>query len=305
MKPKLFVKILSALIILLIVVYFVVDPETHELNDATRKHVGHKYLSLSDGVTHYKFDGPENGNLVVLVHGGTVPQWAWDEQIKALSKAGFRVLSYDKYGRGYSDRPDLVYNQELYQRQLLELIEKLNISKPFDLIGASLGGATAINFVSRYPDKIKKLILIAPVINNYKVPLAFQLPIIGEILARFSGIKILTERFNSLYESSPRLNHYSKLYKEQTTYKGFQRSLLSMLRNDALGNYNNAYDIVGKQKREILLVWGTDDTEITEEMIKDIRSFIPEIKFVPVENTGHGILFQKSDKVNKLIISFL
>jgi pimeloyl-ACP methyl ester carboxylesterase len=40
-------------------------------------------------------------------------------------------------------------------------------------------------------------------------------------------------------------------------------------------------------------------------MIKDIRSFIPDIKFVPVENTGHGILFQESDKVNKLIISFL
>lgn len=305
MKQKLFVKILSALIILLIVVYFVVDPETHELNDATRKHVGHKYSSLSDGVTHYKFDGPENGNLVILVHGGTVPQWAWDEQIEALSKAGFRVLSYDKYGRGYSDRPDLVYNQELYQRQLLELIEKLNISKPFDLIGASLGGGTAINFVSRYPDKIKKLILIAPVINDYKVPSAFQLPVIGEILARFIGIEILIERFNSLYEGSPRLNHYSKLYKEQTTYKGFQRSLLSMLRNDALGNYNNAYDIVGKQKREILLVWGTNDTEITEEMIKDVRSFIPDITFMPVENTGHGILFQESDKVNQSIIGFL
>jgi len=79
---------------------------------------------------------------------------------------------------------------------------------------------------------------------------------------------------------------------EQTTYKGFQRSILSMLRNDALGDYSKAYQIVGKQKRDILLIWGTADTEITKEMITDIRSFIPRLKFKPVEGVGHGIVCQ-------------
>jgi len=92
---------------------------------------------------------------------------------------------------------------------------------------------------------------------------------------------------------------------EQTTYKGFQGSILSMLRNDAVGDYSKAFQIVGKQKREILLIWGTADTEITKEMIQDIRSFIPHLKFKPVEGVGHEIVFQKPDAVNSLILSFL
>jgi len=53
------------------------------------------------------------------------------------------------------------------------------------------------------------------------------------------------------------------------------------------------------------LIWGTEDTEITREMIKDIRSFFPHLQFKPVDNVGHGIVFQKPEKVNTLIIDFL
>jgi pimeloyl-ACP methyl ester carboxylesterase len=305
MTFRLFSALTSILIVLPILIYFALDPEISDMNQATREQLGGTYISLSDGVTHYRYDGPQDGEIVVLVHGGTVPLWAWNEQILALSAAGFRVLSYDKYGRGYSDRPDVVYDQELYQRQLLELVDRLGIVQPFDLIGVSLGGGTAINFTSQYPDRVQKLILISPLINNYKVLPVLKLPILGEFLTRIIGIRVLVNRFNSLYENNPRFYEYSKLYEEQTIYKGFQGSLLSMLRNDALRNYENAYNIVGKQKRNILLIWGTDDTEITEEMIHDIRSFVPHIKFISVDNAGHGILFQESEKVNDLILSFL
>jgi pimeloyl-ACP methyl ester carboxylesterase len=256
-------------------------------------------------VTHYKLEGPENGKIVVLVHGGTIPLWTWDKQIQALSEAGFRVLSYDKYGRGYSDRPTVTYDQELYKRQLLELVDKLQLTQKFDLIGLSLGGATAVNFTAQYPDKVRKLVLISPLINNFKVPSIFQIPVIGEFTVRLIGTKIIVDRFTSLLEGNPDSETYRTIFVEQTTYKGFQRSLLSMLRNDAVRDYTNAYQTLGKQNREILLIWGTADTEITEEMITDIQSFVPHITFIPVEGLGHGIVFQEPDKINNLIMSFL
>jgi len=177
MKYKWLSAILALLVIVMAGLYWILDPETDELNEATRKRLDGSYLSLSDGVTHYKLEGPENGKVVVLVHGGTIPLWTWDKQVQALSAAGFRVLRYDKYGRGYSDRPDVTYNQELYQRQLLELVDKLGFKKFFDVIGYSLGGATATNFTARYPDRVGKLILISPVINNFKVPFVFRIPL--------------------------------------------------------------------------------------------------------------------------------
>ncbi len=286
-------------------VYYILDPEIKKLDETERKKLGGTYIDLSYGVTHYELTGPSNGKVVVLVHGGTVPLWTWDSQIKVLNDAGFRTLSYDKYGRGYSDRPGVTYDQQLYTNQLFELVDRLELTQKFDLIGISLGGATAVNFTAQYPDRVQKLVLISPLIKNFRVPSVFQIPVIGEFTARVVGTRILIARFTSLFEDDPEFENYKARYVEQTTYKGFQRSLLSMLRNDALGDYTNAYKNLGKQNRDILLVWGTEDKEVTREMIKSIRSFLPNVDFKPVEGLGHGLLFQEPEIISSLIIDFL
>lgn len=305
MKWKWLVAGLIGLFVLAGGIYRILDPEIKELNEAARAKLGGTYVRLSDGSTHYKLEGPQDAKVVVLVHGGTIPIWTWDRQVRALTDAGFRVLSYDKFGRGYSDRPDAIYNQELYQRQLLELADRLSLTAPFDLIGLSLGGGTAVNFTARHPERVDKLILISPLIHNFKVPSFFGIPVVGEFLARLAGIRVITSRFASLVENHPESERYTRLFLEQTTYKGFQRSILSMLRNDAVRDYRPAYQEVGRQNREVLLIWGTEDVEITEEMIDNVQTRIPRLTFKPVEGVGHGIVFQKPEAVNRLIINFL
>jgi pimeloyl-ACP methyl ester carboxylesterase len=294
------------IIAILLGFYFVLNPEKKELSDAERKQLGGTYINLSNGFTHYKLEGQKNGRLIVLVHGGTVPLWTWEKQIRPLKEIGYKILRYDMYGRGYSDRPDIVYDQELYQNQLLELVEKLKLEGPFDLIGLSLGGGVAINFTYHHPDKVRNLVLISPLINDFKVPFFVHIPIIGELITRLAGVKIIKNRFVSLFEGSPEAKKYLKLFTEQTTYKGFQRSLLSMLRNDAIsGDYSTSYKGVGEQDRKVLLIWGNEDEEITRPMINRIRSLVPNVKFESVEGVGHGILFQKPGTVNGLVSDFL
>lgn len=305
MKWKWPASFLIALFVVAIGIYLILDPEVNELNEATRTKLGGSYIKLTDGVTHYQLEGPPGAEVVVLVHGATVPMWNWDQQVQALTAAGFRVLRYEAFGRGYSDRPEVTYDQDLYRRQLRELADRLGLSEPFDLIGLSLGGGTAVNFTARHPERVDKLVLISPLINNFKVPSFFGIPVIGEFLARLAGIRVITNRFVSLVENHPESEKYTRLFVEQTTYKGFQQSILSMLRNNAVGDYRPAYQIVGKQKRDVLLVWGTGDTEVTPQMIADIKAFIPGLTFKPVEGAGHGIVFQKPQTVNTLIISFL
>ena len=305
MKGKWLAAFFAILFTVLVGVYHILDPENKKLDESEREKLGGTYINLSDGITHYKLTGPVGGKVVVLVHGGTVPIWTWNNQIKILNDAGFRVLSYDKYGRGYSDRPTVTYDQELYKRQLLELVDKLELTQKFDLIGLSVGGATAVNFTAQYPDRVRKLVLISPLINNFKMPTIFQIPVLGEFIARLIGTKVIVDRFTSLVKDNPDSEKYKMLFVEQTTYKGFQQSLLSMLRNDAVRDYTDAYQVLSKQDREILLIWGTEDTEITREMIKDIRSFLPLLQFKPVEDVGHGIVFQQPEIINALIIDFL
>ena len=297
---------LALVFIILIGIYYLLDPETNELDEAERARLGGTYIKLSEGFTHYKLEGKDGGELVVLVHGGRVPMWTWDKLVQALTDVGFKVLRYDMYGRGYSDRPEVTYNRTLYQRQLLELVDALDVPKKFDLIGFSLGGATAINFTAQNSERVRKLVLIAPVINNFKVPFIFRIPILGEFVARFFGIKIITKRFISSRESDPESGKYIKLFREQITYKGFQQSMLSMIRHDALvGDYSAAYKSVGNQKRDVLLIWGIRDTEVTKQMIGDIRALIPHLEFRSIEGAGHSIVFQKPSEVEEFIKKFL
>jgi len=196
MKWKYVAVLLAFLLIIPIGIYYTLNPETNELNEAERARLGGTFIKLSEGMTHYKLEGKDGGELVVLVHGGRVPMWTWDKQVQALTEAGFKVLRYDMYGRGYSDRPEVTYNRKLYQRQLLELVDALGFAK-FNLIGFSLGGATAVNFTAQNPERVRKLVLIAPVIKNFKVPSIFRIPVLGEFVARLFGVKIITNRFIS------------------------------------------------------------------------------------------------------------
>ena len=93
--------------------------ETEELNEATRASAPGSFVQLSDGCTHYELGnsllpagapfGDNKGKgvraPVVLVHGFSVPYFIWDPTFEFLTKSGFRVLRYDLFGRGYSDRP--------------------------------------------------------------------------------------------------------------------------------------------------------------------------------------------------------
>ena len=81
------------------------DRESETLTDAVRSQVSGSFLRLADGVVHYELAGPPptvlDARTVVLIHGFSVPYYIWDPTFEALAQAGFRVLRYDLYGRGY------------------------------------------------------------------------------------------------------------------------------------------------------------------------------------------------------------
>ena len=73
MKVKKTAIIITIVIALFMVVYFMFDPETKKLDKKEREKLGGTYIELSNGFTHYKLAGSVDGKLVILVHGGTIP----------------------------------------------------------------------------------------------------------------------------------------------------------------------------------------------------------------------------------------
>ena len=117
---------------------FIYRGENKEIDDEVRASTSGSYIRLSNGFIHYELSGPDSGQPIVLVHGFSVPYFIFDPTFNFLTKAGWRVLRYDLFGRGFSDRPHVRYNIDLFVRQLKELLDALNI-KRVNLIGLSMG----------------------------------------------------------------------------------------------------------------------------------------------------------------------
>ncbi len=121
-----------------------------------------RFASLSDGDTHYQWHGPTRGPVAVCVHGLTTPSHVWAGTIEGLTRMGFRVLSYDHYGRGYSASVHAPHDRALYLRQLRDLLQDQAVEGDITLLGYSMGGQVATAFAAEDPSRVERLILVTP-----------------------------------------------------------------------------------------------------------------------------------------------
>jgi pimeloyl-ACP methyl ester carboxylesterase len=262
--------------------------ETETIGDSLRARTAGDFVRLADGYTHYELGGPVDAQVVVLVHGFSAPYFIWEPTFKALTQAGYRVLRYDLYGRGFSDRPRLSYNIELFRRQLRQLIDALNLSQPLALVAFSMGAAIALSFIDKYPKRVYKLALLAPAgaraINYFRL-------LKTHISSRATTVKYIKE--------------YLEPYQVQMRYRGFKRALISTIYNGMLGDFSDLYRRVGEQKRPLQLIWGCQDSTITFEDIQIIQESMPDLEFHPFTDGGHLTHFEKPEAVNPILLNFL
>ena len=234
--------------------------------------------------------------------------WTWDRQVPALTKAGFRVLRYDMYGKGKSDCPVVEYDRNLFRSQLLDLLNSLGLTEPVHLVGFSFGGATAANFTAHYPEKVRTLALISPVFHfadgNRIVRMA-RLPILGNLFIHFVLMKKALGRASRLWAGANNAEPYAELFREQTSQPGFEPALLSFLRSDALGDYSSVYAKLGMAGRKPLLVWGSKDEDIPASHIARIRTLVPLAAYHELPDIGHGVVFQAATALNDLLLKHL
>ena len=284
--------------------------EQETLDDATRAAMaGHTFVRLSGGVTHYAWHGPEDGPAVVLIHGFSSPMFIWDRQIPALVEAGFRVLRYDLFGRGFSDRPDGPYDEALFDRQLLDLLDRQGLRDAVDLIGLSMGGAIAVHFTARHPERVRGLGLIAPA-GMMRLPRASQLltlPVVGWWILRTLGDRIILRQMPRGLTGDPEhLRVFMEEYARQLRFKGYKRALRATMRDFDLAQMDPVYEQVGKLAGRVgLVVWGTADTVVDYALHERVIRLIPWLDFCSVSGGGHAVNYESPEIVNQSVVDFL
>jgi len=283
--------------------------ETRELNDETRRYTGGSFVPLADGITHYELSNITKDSTVVLVHGFSVPYFIFDPTFHFLSRHGYRVLRYDLFGRGFSDRPDTNYDIDLFVRQLCGLMDALRLIHPVTLVGLSMGGPIAATFTARYPQRVARLVLIDPAGAR---PPAFpellkivKKPVIGEVILALMGRAGFIKHVASDFFDRRLVEQFQERYVIQMQFKGFKRALLSTVRNNMLESFIHTYRSVGALDIPVLLFWGRNDTTVPLAQSVDICAAIPNIELHVIDDCSHIPHYEKPEETNAHLLDFL
>lgn len=281
--------------------------ETLELDSQARQNAGGAFIELPEGFTHYELAGDPNAQPIVLVHGFSVPHYIWDRTFSPLVEAGFYVLRYTLFGRGFSDRPKANYNHNLFERQLLHLLEALNVQQPVNLVGLSMGGAITTAFTARHPDQVRRLALIDPAgfpMKGYLAKRVLTIPLIGEWIMDLLGDRFLVAGQSADLNDPSQYIEYIERYRHPMKYRGFKRALLSTMRSEIIEGSASYYQQVGKNNCPVLLIWGTEDETVPFSISQQVLKAIPQAEFHPIQNSRHIPHIEYPEIVNPILIDF-
>lgn len=291
-----------------LIAYKVKDPERRVLNDAARREAPGHHVRLADGMTHYEVAGPDTGQVVLMAAAFSVPAFIWDPLYQRLADSGFRVIRFDYYGRGWSDRLDATYDQDLFVRQMSGLLDSLGVTAPVALAGVSYGAAMVTSFADSHADRVKSLIYIDPVFNNRRpLPAAERSALAWDYEMVFKdGSTEMAEGqlYDFLYPD--RHPDWVSRYKVQQQFKGtreaWRRTRVAI---STAPDQMEQLKRVGLSPRPVLVVWGKQDPVAEFSESDGVLQALPQGKLAAIDSAGHLSYGDQPDAVTAAVVQFL
>ena len=231
---------------------------------------------------------------ILLMHGSGLSHIVWSLHEQFYVSQGFNVLSVDIPGHGNSEGPSLKSIEEIsdWIRLLMKTLDILKIT----IIGHSQGSLVGIDFASRYPDLISKLVLVA---GSYKMPVNQDLI----DLAEAGDEKAILLMMKWGYEGSKALiggNPVKKIIKSS-------RDIIEILAVDlnACNNYKNGEKSLEKINCSTLCIFGDLDKMVPVKAGTKMSERIKNSETKIISNCGHMIIFEKAFEMRKIVKDFL
>jgi pimeloyl-ACP methyl ester carboxylesterase len=296
---------LAALLLVGVVLDVALDRERKTLDTMDRAGATGQFAPLTDGLTQYELAGPNEGRTVVLLSGATVPYYIWDSTAAALTANGFRVLRYNYYGRGFSDRPRLRYDLATYDRQLAELLDTLGMRAAVDVAGISMGGAVAASFADRHPDRVRTVTLVDPAIGIMReTPLPLRIPAVGELMMTLAASSLAKGQLDDFVHPE-RYPDWVPRYEVQMRYKGFRRSMLETSRGDVFKRPAASFTTLARSRVPMLILWGTSDHTVPFSRSDSVRAAFPRAEFHAIDGAAHLPQIEQAATTDSILLRFL
>ena len=271
-----------------------------------------KYLDLHGDRVAYLDEG--QGEVILLIHGMAGSSQTWRSVIRPLSRK-YRVVAPDLLGHGSSAKPRSDYSLGAFAVSLRDLLDELGVAQA-TVVGHSLGGGVAMQFVYQHPDYAQRLILIGSgglgpdvgwTLRLLSAPGAeFIMPIIAPPPVLSVGEKVRS-LFAKMGIESPRgaeiWNAYSS-FSDAETRQAFLRTLRSVVdyRGQSVSALNRLHV---KANLPTMAIWGDQDAIIPVDHAYAAQATRPDVRLEVLPGVGHFPQVERPAEVIELIEDFI
>ncbi|OAB41105.1 alpha/beta fold hydrolase [Paenibacillus antarcticus] len=255
-------------------------------------------ISTQFGETHIIASGSIEAPAILLFHGMTFSATMWYPNIESLSKH-YRVYAVDTLGDlGKSTITSLIGTREEAALWISDVLIGLQLQSAI-FMGHSMGGWLTLNFALQFPEKVQKMILLAPAAGIHKITPKFLLKVYPAImLPTVSRIRKELSWFMS--------RSYQPDAKAEVLIRQFIISGMNCVPQLRVTPIVFRDQELQSLTMEILLIVG--DKEVIYDygqMLSKATRLLPNVHTSVIHDAGHALAIEKQEIVNDTIINFL
>ena len=253
---------------------------------------------------HYVEEG--NGEPLILIHSISQSIYTWRNIFSRLS-LNYRVIALDLPGHGYSSRPDNFSYTIEEQAKVVELfMDAINIESAH-IMAFSMGSAYALQLAMDNPERIGKMVLIAPGGISPEMPMPIKMldsSIFGGVASMLYGLrtveKVLTECFFDLTRTmNPEVvSEYYKTISDRESRRALRESF---------HNYEDE-TVVSRLRMldaPVLMLQGSEDKWRTADQSDLYHAAMPFAGFATGRNAGHLLHEEKPERVIAALLEYI
>jgi pimeloyl-ACP methyl ester carboxylesterase len=269
-------------------------------------------LVLSTSHFEVRFD---NANLagesdgfglpVVFLHAGIADRRMWAAQLESVAAAGFHVIAYDRRGFGETESPDEPFS---HLADLEAVLDQLSVTAAI-LVGASTGGALAIDFALEHPERAIGLVLVGTAVGGAPDG---ELPEAAEALLDARAYALGRRQFGSVARIDAQLWLDGPLSEEGRVEGGVRELFVEMdrqaLEKLALRRQEEAepaFDNLESITAPVLLVAGELDFPHILELQEELEDRLESAFALTLEDSAHLPSFERPDLFDPVLLEFL
>ncbi len=307
MFRRVMIYVLAALPLLLILaVWWLYTPDKPRAALEARYAAAPSQFLALDGVRlHLRDTGPRDAPPVLFLHGFGSSLHTWEEVAVALEQ-DFRLIRLDLPGFGLTGADATGdYRDARSHAVILALLTRLGLER-VALVGSSMGGRIAWSFAAAHPDRVTRLVLMAPDgfaspgIGNDQPPrvpalmrvLPYTLPegmLRGSLRPAYGDPAVMTE---ALFER----------YRDMMLAPGVRQAILDRMGQHVL---TRPEPLLARIRVPVLLLWGDRDAMVPVSNAQDYLRALPDARLVALPGIGHVPMEEAPGEVARVLRDFL